>query len=59
MSVCSIGCGFRLQLVLLRFRTHAVRHRTIASLMRELDVVPKFVADQVGYLADVNLNVWT
>jgi len=30
-----------------------------ASLMRELDVDPKVVADQLGHSLDVNLNVYT
>jgi integrase len=33
--------------------------RTHASLMRELDVDPKVVADQLGHTLDVNLNVYT
>ena len=33
--------------------------RTHASLMRELDVDPKIVADQQGHTLDVNLNVYT
>jgi integrase len=33
--------------------------RTHASLMRELDVDPKLVADQLGHSVDVNLNVYT
>ena len=33
--------------------------RTHASLMRELEVDPKVVADQLGHTLDVNLNVYT
>jgi hypothetical protein len=33
--------------------------RTHPSLMRELDVDPKIVADQQGHTLDVNLNVYT
>lgn len=33
--------------------------RTNASLMRELDIDPKVVADQFGHSLDVNLNVYT
>ena len=36
-----------------------VMRRTHASLMRELDVDPKIVADQQGHTLDVNLNVYT
>ena len=34
-----------------------VMRRTHASLMRELEVDPKIVADQLGHSVDVNLNV--
>jgi integrase len=37
---------------------HVLR-RTHASLMRELGVDPKVVADQQGHTVDVNLNVYT
>ena len=37
---------------------HVLR-RTHASLMRELGVDPKVVADQQGHSLDVNLNVYT
>jgi integrase len=37
---------------------HVLR-RTHASLMRELGVDPKVVADQQGHTLDVNLNVYT
>ena len=37
---------------------HVLR-RTHASLMRELGVAPKVVADQQGHTLDVNLNVYT
>jgi integrase len=36
-----------------------VMRRTHASLMRELEVDPKIVADQLGHSVDVNLNVYT
>ena len=36
-----------------------VMRRTHASLMRELKVDPKVVADQLGHTLDVNLNVYT
>jgi integrase len=36
-----------------------VMRRTHASLMRDLDVDPKIVADQQGHTLDVNLNVYT
>lgn len=36
-----------------------VMRRTNASLMRELGVDPKVVADLMGYDVDVNLNVYT
>ena len=36
-----------------------VMRRTHATLMRELKVDPKVVADQLGHTLDVNLNVYT
>jgi len=36
-----------------------VMRRTHASLMRELKVDPKTVADQLGHSVDVDLNVYT
>ena len=33
--------------------------RTNSSFMRELQVDPKVVADQLGHTLDVNLNVYT
>jgi integrase len=33
--------------------------RTHASLMWELDIDPKLVAEQLGHSVDVNLNVYT
>ena len=36
-----------------------VMRRTHSNLMKELDVDPKFVADQQGHTLDVNLNVYT
>ena len=37
---------------------HVLR-RTHSSLMRELKVDPKLVADQQGHTLDVNMNVYT
>ena len=36
-----------------------VMRRTHSSLMKELKVDPKIVADQLGHTADVNRNVYT
>jgi integrase len=36
-----------------------VMRRTHASLMRELKVEPKAVADQLGHSVDVDLNAYT
>jgi hypothetical protein len=36
-----------------------VMRRTTASLMRELDVDPKIVADQLGHSVDVNPYIYT
>jgi len=36
-----------------------VMRRTHSSLMRELGVDPKVVADQLGHTLDVNLNIYT
>ena len=36
-----------------------VLRRTHSSLMREKNVDPKVVADQLGHTLDVNLNVYT
>jgi len=36
-----------------------VMRRSHSSLMRELGVDPKTVADQLGHTVDVNLNVYT
>jgi integrase len=36
-----------------------VMRRTHASLMRELDVDPKVVADQLGHTLDVSMNIYT
>jgi hypothetical protein len=33
--------------------------RTHSSLMRELEVDPKIVADRLGHSVDVNLNVYS
>jgi len=42
----------------LEWATLLVMRRTHASLMRELDVDPKLVADQLGHNLDVSLNVY-
>ena len=39
--------------------TFQVMRRTHASLMKELSIDPKLVADQQGHSLDVNLNVYT
>ena len=49
----------RLEKVGLGWVNFQVMRRTHASLMRELDVDPKVVADQLGHTLDVNLNVYT
>ena len=49
----------RLEKVGLGWVNFQVMRRTNASLMRELDVDPKVVADQLGHSLDVNLNVYT
>ena len=36
-----------------------VMRRTHSSLMRELKIIPKTVADQLGHSVDVDLNVYT
>jgi integrase len=36
-----------------------VMRRSHASLMRELKIDPKIVADQLGHSVDVDLNVYT
>jgi integrase len=36
-----------------------VLRRTHSSLMREENIDPKVVADQLGHTLDVNLNVYT
>jgi integrase len=36
-----------------------IMRRTHASLMKELGVDPKVVADQLGHSVDVNQNVYT
>ncbi len=48
-----------LKVVRLGWVTFHVMRRTHASLMRELEVDPKVVADQLGHSLDVNLNVYT
>jgi len=49
----------RLKSVRLEWVNFQVMRRTHASLMRELEVDPKIVADQLGHSVDVNLNVYT
>ena len=49
----------RLENVGLGWVNFQVMRRTHSSLMRELDVDPKVVADQLGHTLDVNLNVYT
>ena len=49
----------KLKPVGLAWANFQVMRRTHASLMRELDVDPKIVADQLGHSVDVNLNVYT
>ncbi len=48
-----------LRLVGLGWVNFQVMRRTHSSLMRELKVDPKVVADQLGHTLDVNLNVYT
>ena len=49
----------RLDPVGLEWVNFQIMRRTHASLMRELGVDPKVVADQLGHSLDVNLNVYT
>ena len=49
----------RLSSVGLGWVNFQVMRRTHASLMRQLEVDPKVVADQLGHSLDVNLNVYT
>ena len=49
----------RLKAVGLEWVNFQVMRRTHASLMRELGVDPKIVADQLGHSVDVNLNVYS
>jgi integrase len=48
----------RLAKVSLGWVNFQVMRRTHASLMRELDIDPKTVADQLGHSVDVDLNVY-
>ena len=48
-----------LEKVGLRWANFQVMRRTHSCLMRELNVDPKVVADQLGHTVDVNLNVYT
>ncbi len=43
----------------LEWATFQVMRRTHSSLMKELSIDPKLVADQQGHSLDVNLNVYT
>ncbi|MFB3142747.1 MAG: hypothetical protein ACE1Z2_08045, partial [Acidobacteriota bacterium] len=49
----------KLENVGLRWANFQVMRRTHSCLMRELNVDPKVVADQLGHTLDVNLNVYT
>lgn len=49
----------RLKPVDLEWVNFQAMRRTHASLMRELEVDPKVVADQLGHSLDVNLNVYS
>ena len=49
----------KLKEVGLEWANFQVMRRTHASLMRELDIDPKIVADQLGHTVDVNLNVYS
>ena len=49
----------RLKEVGLEWVNFQVMRRTHATLMRELKVDPKVVADQLGHSVDVNLNVYS
>jgi integrase len=49
----------RLKAVGLEWVNFQVMRRTFASLMRELKVDPKVVADQLGHSVDVNLNLYS
>ena len=49
----------QLEKVGLEWANFQVMRRTHSSLMRELGVDPKVVADQLGHTLDVNLNVYT
>jgi integrase len=49
----------RLKAIELDWVNFQVMRRTHSSLMRELDVDPKIVADQLGHSVDVNLNVYS
>ena len=53
------GIGPKLKAVGLGWVNYQVMRRTHASLMRELEVDPKIVADQLGHSVDVNLNVYS
>ena len=48
----------QLKTVGLEWATFLVMRRTHASLMRDLDVDPKLVADKLGHTLDVSLNVY-
>ena len=48
----------QLKTIGLEWATFLVMRRTHASLMRDLDVDPKLVADKLGHTLDVSLNVY-
>ena len=49
----------RLRKVALEWVNFQVLRRTHSSLMHELEIDPKLVADQLGHTVDVNQNVYT
>ncbi len=51
--------GPRLKAAGLEWATFQVMRRTHSSLMNELQIDPKIVADQLGHTLDVNQNVYT
>ena len=57
--VCNATDSQRLKTIDLDWVNFQVMRRTHSSLMRELEVDPKIVADQLGHSVDVNLNVYS
>ena len=49
----------KLERVGMSWANFRVMRRTHSSLMKELNIDPKMVADQLGHTLDVNLNVYT